>query len=127
MELGYPALHANSLLFEPPRKPLCKVAVICIRIQKLSFVSGNRFKEMLVKVSKFFTDNEVIVTQSCLTLCEPMDCSLPGSFVYGILQARILEWVSISFPGDLPNAVTEPGSPSLQAESLPIEQRGKLH
>ena len=33
--------------------------------------------------------------QSCLTLCDPMDCSLPGSSVYGILQARILEWVAI--------------------------------
>ena len=35
--------------------------------------------------------------QSCLTLCNPMDCSLPGFFVHGILQARILEWVAISF------------------------------
>ena len=35
--------------------------------------------------------------QSCLTLCDPMDCSLPGSSVYGILQARILEWVAIFF------------------------------
>ena len=37
------------------------------------------------------------VAQSCLTLCEPMDCSLPGCFVLGILWARILEWVAISF------------------------------
>ena len=37
------------------------------------------------------------VTQSCLTLCNPMDCSLPGSSVHGIFQARILEWVAISF------------------------------
>ena len=37
------------------------------------------------------------VTQLCLTLCEPMDCSLPGSSVRGILQARILEWIAISF------------------------------
>ena len=37
------------------------------------------------------------VTQSCLTLCDPMDSSLAGSFVHGILQARILEWVAISF------------------------------
>ena len=37
------------------------------------------------------------VTQSCLTLCNPMDCSLPGSSVHGILQARILEWVAVSF------------------------------
>ena len=34
---------------------------------------------------------------SCLTLCDPMDCSSPGSFVHGILQARILEWVAIPF------------------------------
>ena len=37
------------------------------------------------------------VAQLCLTLCDPMDCSLPGSSVHGILQARILEWVAISF------------------------------
>ena len=35
--------------------------------------------------------------QLCSTLCNPMDCSLPGSSVPGILQARILEWVAISF------------------------------
>ena len=39
----------------------------------------------------------VKVAQSCLTLCNPMDCSLPGSSVLGILQARILEWVAIPF------------------------------
>ena len=37
------------------------------------------------------------VTQSCLTLCNSMDCNPPGSSIYGILQARILEWVAISF------------------------------
>ena len=35
------------------------------------------------------------VAQSCLTLCDPMDCSLPGSSVQGILQARTLEWVAL--------------------------------
>ena len=39
----------------------------------------------------------VCVTQSCLTLCDSMDCSPPGSSVHGILQARIPEWVAISF------------------------------
>ena len=39
----------------------------------------------------------VLVTQLCLTLCEPMDYGLPGSSVHGILQARILEWVAIPF------------------------------
>ena len=37
------------------------------------------------------------VTQSCPTLCDPMDCSPPGSSVHGILQARVLEWGAISF------------------------------
>ena len=37
------------------------------------------------------------VAQSCPTLCDPMDCSLPGSSIYGIFQARVLEWVAISF------------------------------
>ena len=39
----------------------------------------------------------VLVIQSCLTLCNPTDCSPPGSLVYGILQARILEWIIITF------------------------------
>ena len=39
------------------------------------------------------------VAQSCLTLCDLMDCSLPGSSVHGIFQARVLEWFAISFSG----------------------------
>ena len=38
-----------------------------------------------------------ICAQLCLTLCDSMDCSLPGSSVHGIFQARILEWVAVSF------------------------------
>ena len=56
---------------------------------------------------------------------QPVDCSLPGSSVHGILQAGILEWVTIFFPGDLPNSGIEPGSPALQADSLPSESPGK--
>ena len=41
--------------------------------------------------------SESEVVQSCLTLCDPMDCSLPGSSVHGICQARVLEWVAIAF------------------------------
>ena len=39
------------------------------------------------------------VSQSCPSLCDPIDCSLPGSSVHGIFQARILEWVAMSFSG----------------------------
>ena len=43
------------------------------------------------------SESESLVAQSCPTLCDPMDCRLPGSSVHGIFQARILEWVAISF------------------------------
>jgi len=54
------------------------------------------------------------------SLCDPTDCSLPGSSVHWILQARVLEWVAIPYssPSDLPDPGTEPGSPALQADSL---------
>ena len=42
--------------------------------------------------------------QSCWSLCDPVDCSPPGSSVPGILQARILEWVAMPPPGDLPES-----------------------
>ena len=64
--------------------------------------------------------SEVKVTQLCPTLCDPMD-----STVHGILQARILEWVAITFSRDFPNPGIKPRSPSLQADSLPAEPQGK--
>ena len=48
--------------------------------------------------------------QSCPTLCNPINCGTPGSSVRGILQARILEWVAISTPGDLPDPGIKPAS-----------------
>ena len=48
--------------------------------------------------------------QSCPTLCDPMDCSPPGSSVHGILQARILEWVAMPSSMDLPDRGMEPVS-----------------
>ena len=102
-----------------------------------------------------------LVTQSCPTLCEPIDCSPPDSSVLGdssgkntgvgchaLLQGifstqgsnpglphcrrilyrlthqgspRILEWVAIPSPGDLPNPGLKPGCPALQADSLPAK------
>ena len=61
---------------------------------------------------------KILVTQSCPTLCEPMDCSPPGSFVHEILQQE--HWSGLLFPspGDLPNPGFEPVSPVLQADSL---------
>ena len=61
------------------------------------------------------------VTQSCPTLCDPMDYT-----VHRILQARMLEWVAFPFSrGDLPNPGIEPRYPTLQVDSLPAEPPGK--
>ena len=54
--------------------------------------------------------------QSCLTLCNPMDCSPPGSSVHGILQERILEWLPCPPRGDLPDPWIE--SMSLTSPAL---------
>ena len=54
--------------------------------------SGLPFLLRCIKVK-----SESEVTQSCVTLCHPMDCSLPGSSVHGIFQARVLEWGAIAF------------------------------
>ena len=60
------------------------------------------------------------VTQSCLTLCDPVDYT-----VHGILEARILDWAAFPSPEHCPNPGIEPRSPGLQADSLPAEAPGK--
>ena len=52
-----------------------------------------------------------VCAQLCLTLCDPMDCHLPGSSVLGIIQARILEWAAVSSSRNLPDPGIEPASP----------------
>ena len=68
---------------------------------------------------------QVLVSQLCPTLCDPMDWSPPGSSVHGILQARILEWLPFPSPGDFPDPGIKPRSPALQADSLSFEPPGK--
>ena len=46
---------------------------------------------------QYSIESESEAAQSCPTLCNPMDCSLPGSSILGIFQARVLEWVAIAF------------------------------
>ena len=62
---------------------------------------------------------KVKVSQSCLTLCDPMDYT-----VNGILQARMLEWVAFPSPRDLPNPGIEPRSPALQAVLYQLSHKG---
>ena len=107
----------------------------------------------LLQCIKVKSENEF--AQSCPTLRDPMDCSLPGSSIHGIFQARVLEWGATSCqqstnsqtrigcqlfcpknspgkntrrfpsPGDLPHPGIKPGSPASQADSLPSEPPGK--
>ena len=65
------------------------------------------------------------VTQSCLTLCDPMDCSPPRSPVHGILQQDYWSGLPFPSPGNLPDPGIEPRSPTLQAGALTSEPRGK--
>ena len=58
---------------------------------KVREMIGIRVKQLLA------TEIYMLVTQLCLILCDPMDCSLPGLSVHGVFLARILEWVAISF------------------------------
>ena len=69
-----------------------------------------------------------LVTESFLTLCDPTHCSPPGSSVHGISQARIVEWVALSFSRGPPSPGMEPGSPALRVDSLLAQPPGKpLH
>ena len=63
------------------------------------------------------------VSQTCSTLCNPTDCSPPGSSVHGILQARMLEWLPCPPPGIVPTQGWNPGLP--QADSSASESPGK--
>ena len=65
-----------------------------------------------------------LVTKSCQTLCDPMDCSLPGSYVHGISHARILEWVAISFSRVSPQPKLEPKSLTLQEILYHLSHQG---
>ena len=68
----------------------------CLHFFLIGFILLEQFR---FTAKCFFVYKLVLseVAQSCLTLCDPMDYSLPGSSVHGIFQARILEWVVISF------------------------------
>ena len=65
------------------------------------------------------------VTQLCLTLCDPTDCSPSGSSVHEFSRQEYWSGLPFPAPGYLPNPGIEPGSPALQPDSLPSEPQGK--
>ena len=82
------------------------------------------------KSSSHFVICECAHSLSCVQLCDPTDCSLSGSSVHGISQARILEWVAISSSRDLPDPgikPVSPASPALAGRFLTTEPQGSPH
>ena len=77
-------------------------------------------------VNWFFSPVVVLVVQSCPALCNPMDCSPPGSSVHEFSRQEYWNGLPFPSPGGLPHPGMEPGSPALQADSLPSEPPGKL-
>ena len=108
---------------QPELKALEKrlgTSILCTSILNLKYTSDYGKKYLALFIPK-------VKSLSCLTLCDPMDCSLPDSPLHGIFQARVLEWVVFPSPGNLPHLDPgiEPRSPTLQADALPSEPLGK--
>ena len=89
----------NGLPFPPPgdlpdpgNEPTSALVVDSLPLSHLGRPSQQLHTTIYIKL-----ESESEVTQSCPTLCDFMDCSLSGSSLHGILQARVLEWVAISF------------------------------
>ena len=93
----YAAAAAKSLqscptLCDPIDSLAAHQAPLSLGFSRQEHWSGLPFLLQCMKVK-----SESEITQSCLTLRDPMDCSLPGFAIHGIFQARVLEWVAIAF------------------------------
>ena len=100
---------------------LREILVKCPEIPKYNYVENKwgKSQKLHVMFSDWRMNDQVstcgelnnaslcFIAQLCLTLCDPFDCSPPGSLVHGILRARVLEWVTMPSSRDLPNPGTE--------------------
>ena len=94
------------------------------------FIEAGLTSKMMISNLK----SESKIAQSCPILCDPMDCSPPGSSIHGIFQVRVWSGLPFPSPGDLPDPRIEPRSPALQADALtseplmfPKAQIGRAH
>ena len=109
-------IFGNRILYGLIR---CKQNTLCTNVWVLKLdVAGT--SPSSVNCELYLLSYCCLVAKSCLTLCGPINCSLPGSTVRGISQARILEWAAFPNPGDLPNPGIKPVSLALQADSLSL-------
>ena len=97
-------------------------------MQRNTRKTNNPIKKWEKDLKRHFSKEHISSVQfshSVVPDCNTMNYSPPGSSVHEIFQARILKWVAISSPGDLPNPGIETGSLALQADSLLTELQGK--
>ena len=90
--------------------------------QAVSWIAGRFFT--VEPPAKPIVKVKVLFTQSCLTLCDPMDCSPPGFSAMGFSSQEYWNGLPFPSPGVRPNPGIKPGSPALQADSLPTELPG---
>ena len=98
-----------------------EIIKIALQYQNIFF---KRVTKMILTTMMKNQDSDhlcVLVSQLCLTLCDPMDCSPPDSYVHGILQQEYWSGLPFLSPGGLPVSGIKPKSPALQANSLPSE------
>ena len=100
-EVSFPSLSTNNQLILLNHNHLARAS---IQILYLKFRAKYKLK----------IGGKVLVAQSCLILCNPTNCSPLDSSVHGIIQARILEWVTIPSLEDFPNPGIKPRSPALR-------------
>ena len=117
-----------SFMFSPPQSKLSEleIHVSLSQVTPLPKESGVRYlcsllggKRVCVCVCVC-----VLVVQSCPILWDPLDCHPPGSSVHGFFQKEYWSGLPFPSPGDFPNPGIEPGSPALQADSLPLSHQG---
>ena len=99
-------------------KIICTINALEIRMARMRTknVDTKQRNCNIIYIHRYLRYQLVLVPQS-----DPMDCSLPGSSVHGVSQARILEWIPIPFSCGFSDAGLEPESPALQADSLSSE------
>ena len=94
--MGHRELIRKGNSEDPSKTPKTPCVVMATSLGDLHFYQASQVVHFVV----------VLVPKSRLTLCNPMDCSLPDSSIHGIIQAKIMEWIAISFsressrPGD---------------------------